>query len=61
MKIFAEITLAVEFLDHAQVAGIVNKIVNDFDDKWMRILFHEPDLLLHCLLNTILKEVQLIP
>jgi hypothetical protein len=57
MKIFAEITLAVEFLDHAQVAGIVNKIVYDFDDKWMRIFFHEPDLLLHCLLYFLVKKV----
>ena len=61
MKIFAKITLDVEFLDHAQMAGIIKKIVNNFDDKWMRILFHEPDLLLHRLLNTIIKEVQLIP
>ena len=44
-KKFAEITLSVEFLDHAQMARIFLKIVNNFDNKWMGILFHEPDFL----------------
>ena len=45
MKIFDEITLAEDFLDNAQMAGIVKKIVNNFDYKWMRIIFHESDFL----------------
>jgi hypothetical protein len=34
----------------------VNKIINNFDDKWMRVLFHEPDFLQHCLLIALLKH-----
>ena len=55
-KKFAEITLAVKLLDHAQMASIVNIIVNDFDDKWMRVLFHEPDFLEYCLMLCLVQE-----
>ena len=34
----------------------VNKIINNFDDKWMRVLFHEPDFLEHCLLVALVKH-----
>ena len=61
IKKFVEITLTIELLDHAEMAGIVKKIVNDFDDKWMRVLFHEPDFLQHCLLISLFNELQLIP
>jgi hypothetical protein len=60
LKKFAEITLAIEFLDQAQMAGIVKKIVNNFDDKWMRVLFHEPDFLINCLLIFLLEELDRI-
>jgi hypothetical protein len=42
------------------MAGIVEKIVNNFDDKWMRVLFHEPDFLVNCLLIFLLKELHSI-
>ena len=45
IKKIAEITLAIELLDHAEMTGVVKKIVNNFDDEWMRVLFHEPDFL----------------
>ena len=45
LQILVEITQAVKFLDHAEMTKIVSKIVNNFDNKWMRVLFHEPDLL----------------
>jgi hypothetical protein len=35
----------------------VNKIVYNFDDKWMRVLFHEPDFLEHCLLVALVKHI----
>jgi hypothetical protein len=54
----AEITIAVEILDNALVAGIVEKIVNNFDDEWVRLLFHQPDLFKHGLLLFILKKVK---
>ena len=60
IKIFAEITLGVEFLDHAEMTEIVNKIVNNFDYKWMRVLFHEPDFLVNCLLIFLLEELHRI-
>jgi hypothetical protein len=60
IKKFAEITLAVEFLDHAQMAGIVKKIINDFNDEWMRVLFHESDFLENCLLIFLLQELHRI-
>jgi hypothetical protein len=31
------------------MAGIVKKIVNNFDDKWMGILFHELNFIEYCL------------
>jgi hypothetical protein len=34
----------------------VNKIINNFDDKWMRVLFHEPYFLQHCLLVALVKH-----
>jgi hypothetical protein len=61
IKKFVEITLTIELLNHAEMAGIVKKIVNDFDDKWMRVLFHESDFLQHCLLISLFNEFQLIP
>ena len=36
----------------------VKKIVKNFDDEWMRVLFHEPDFLPHCLLLARVKQVQ---
>ena len=42
------------------MARIVKKIVNNFDDKWMRVLFHEPDFPVHCLLLSLVKEVHRI-
>jgi hypothetical protein len=54
----AEITIAVEILDNALVAGIVEKIVNNFDNEWVRLLFHQPYLFQHCLLLFILKKVK---
>jgi hypothetical protein len=42
---FAEITFTKEVFDYTLMAGIINKIVNNFDDKWMRVLFHELDFL----------------
>jgi hypothetical protein len=60
IKIFSEISHTIELLDHAQMASIVKKIVNNFDDKWMRVLFHEPDFLHHCLLIYLFKKVQCI-
>ncbi len=54
----AEIPQAVEILDNAQVAGTVFKIVYDFDDKWVRLLFHQSDLFLQCLLIYLLKKVK---
>ena len=57
MKIFAKITLAVEFLDHAQMAGIVKKIVNNFDNKWMGILFHEFNFIENCLSSSLIQEI----
>jgi hypothetical protein len=42
------------------MASIVKKIVNNFDDKWMRVLFHESDFLHHCLLISLFKKVQCI-
>ena len=38
------------------MARVVKKIVNNFDDKWMRVLFHEPDFLQHCLLVALVKH-----
>ena len=55
-KKFAEITLNIEILDHAQMAGVVKKIVDYFDDEWIRVLFHEPDFLEYCLLLTLVQE-----
>jgi hypothetical protein len=40
----AKIPLAIEILDNTQVTGIVDKIVYDFDDKFVRLLFHDSDL-----------------
>jgi hypothetical protein len=40
------------------VAGIVEKIVNNFDDEWVGLLFHQPDLFLQCLLLFLLKKVK---
>jgi hypothetical protein len=40
------------------VAGIVEKIVNNFDDEWVRLLFHQPDLFHQCLLLFLLKKVK---
>jgi len=42
------------------MVGIVKKIVNNFDDKWMRVLFHEPDFLENCLLIFLLQELHRI-
>jgi len=42
------------------MAGIIKKIVNNFDDKWMWVLFHEPDLLENCLLIFLLEELHRI-
>lgn len=39
-KNFAEITLWEEFLYYAEMAWIVNKIVSNFDNKWVRVLSH---------------------
>ena len=39
------------------MAGIVTKIVDNFDDKWMRVLFHEHDFLHHCLYLSLVQEV----
>jgi hypothetical protein len=41
------------------MAGMIKKIVNDFDDKWMRVLFHEPDFLMNCLNFTLIQEINL--
>jgi hypothetical protein len=38
------------------MAGIVNKIVNDFDDKWMRVLLHQPDLVENGLLLFLVQQ-----
>ena len=38
------------------MACIVNKIVNEFDDKWMRVLLHEPDLIEKPLLLFLVQE-----
>ena len=38
------------------MASVVKKIVNDFDDEWMRVLFNEPDFLEYCLLLTLVQE-----
>ena len=46
IEVLAEIPLAVEILDYAQVTRIVYKIVYDFDNKWVRLLFHDSDLFL---------------
>jgi hypothetical protein len=32
------------------------KIVNNFDDEWMRVLFHEPDFLQHSLMLSYFQE-----
>ena len=55
-KKLAEITLTVNFLDHTQMTLIVNEIVNNFDDKWMRVLFHQPDFLKCCLALFLFQE-----
>jgi hypothetical protein len=38
------------------MARIVKKIVNNFDNKWVRVLFHQPDLLENRLLLTLIQE-----
>jgi hypothetical protein len=38
----------------------VKKIVNNFDDKWMRVLFHESDLLKSCLLFFFIQDFERI-
>ena len=38
------------------MARIVKEIVNDFDDKRVRVLFHESDLLKYCLLLTVIQK-----
>jgi hypothetical protein len=38
------------------MAGIVNKIVNYFDDKWVRVLLHQPDLIENSLLLFLVQE-----
>jgi hypothetical protein len=42
------------------MARIVKKIVNDFHDKRMRVLFHEPDFLVNCLLIFLFQEFHCI-
>jgi hypothetical protein len=37
----AKIPLAIEILDYAQVTRIVDKIVYYFDNKLVRLLFHD--------------------
>jgi hypothetical protein len=56
LKKFAEITLVVVFLDQTLMPGIVNKIINNFDNKWMRFFFHEPYFLKHCLLLSVILQ-----
>jgi hypothetical protein len=41
------------------MASIIKKIVNDFDDKWMRILFHQSDFLMNCLNFSLIQEINL--
>ena len=38
------------------MARIFKKIVYNFDYKWMRILFHEPDLVEYCLVLSLVQE-----
>ena len=45
IKKLAEVTLVVKFLNHAEMAWIVKKIIDNIDDEWVRVLFHEPDFL----------------
>jgi hypothetical protein len=59
IKILSEISYTIELLDHAQMASIIKKIVNDFDDKWMRVLSDEPDFLMNCLNFTLIQEINL--
>ena len=56
MNIFGEIALSVNFLDHTQMTRIVKKIVNYFDDKWVGVLFHQPDFLKNCLMLFLVQE-----
>jgi hypothetical protein len=42
------------------MASIVKKIVNNFDNEWMRDLFHQPNFLHHCLLISLVKKFQCI-
>jgi hypothetical protein len=56
VKIFGEIALSVNFLDHTQMTRIVKKIVNNFDYKWMRVLFHQSDFLENCLMLFLVQE-----
>ena len=42
------------------MAVIIKKIVKNFDDKWVRILFHEPDFLKPLLLLSLAKQLYLI-
>ena len=60
MKIFGEIALSVNFLDHTQMTRIVKKIVNYFDYKWVGVLFHQPDFLKNCLMLCLVQELNWI-
>jgi hypothetical protein len=40
------------------VAWIVEKIVNNSDDEWVRLLFHQSDLFQQCLLLFLLKKIK---
>jgi hypothetical protein len=42
------------------MACIVKEIIYNFDDKWMRVLFHEPDFVVSCLLISLVEEFQRI-
>jgi hypothetical protein len=41
------------------MASIIKKIVNDFDDKWMTILFHQSDFLMNCMNFRLIQEINL--
>jgi hypothetical protein len=56
MKIFVEIALSVNFLDHTQMTRIIKKIVNNFDYKWVGVLFHQSDFLENCLMLFLVQE-----
>jgi hypothetical protein len=42
------------------MAVLIMKIVNNFDNKWVRVFFHQPDLLQHCLLLALVQELNRI-